>query len=92
MPRKNASKKAKGHRAWREMMEFREEHPVAFENRYHKRSNAESTNSSFKGKYGEFLKSRIWHTQKREAGLKVLTYNIRQLIRYRIRLRLQIWD
>lgn len=30
------------------------------------------------------------HAYKREAGLKVLTYNVRQLIRYRIRLELQI--
>lgn len=92
MPRKNASSKAKGYYAWKEMMQYREEHPRAFENRYHKRSNVESTNSSFKGKYSEFLYSRRWHTQKREAGLKVLVYNIRQLIRFRIRVQLEIWD
>ena len=92
MPRKNATSKAKGHQEWKEMMKYREEHPRAFKNRYHKRSNAESTNSSFKGKYGEFLLSLKWHTQKREAGLKVLTYNIRQLIRYRIRQEVEIWD
>lgn len=90
MPRKNASSKAKGSQAWKEMMTYRKEHPKAFKNRYHKRSNAESTNSSFKGKYSEFLFSRKWHTQKREAGLKVLTYNTRQLIRFRIRI--EIWD
>ncbi len=39
-------------------------------------------NASLKGKYGEFLSSRIiWQTQKREVGLKALKYNIRQLIR-----------
>jgi transposase len=92
MPRRNASMKAMGRQAWREMTEFREKHPIRFENRYHKRSNAESTNRSFKAKYGEFLRSRVWHTQKREAGLKVLTYNIRQLIRYRIRVQLEIRD
>jgi transposase len=92
MPRRNASVKAMGRQAWREMMEFREKHPRRFEKRYHKRSNAESTNMSFKSKYGEFLRSRVWHTQKREAGLKVLTYNIRQLIRFRIRVQLEIRD
>jgi len=92
MPRKNASSKAKSSWAWKEMMQYRQEHPRAFENRYHKRSNVESTNSSFKGKYSEFLYSRRWHTQKREAGLKVLVYNIRQLIRFRIRAQLEIWD
>jgi hypothetical protein len=72
------------------MVEFREEHPEAFEERYHERSNAESTNSSFKGKYGEFIRSRTWHTQKREAGLKVLAYNTRQLIQYKIGVQLEI--
>ena len=92
MPRKNASSKAKGRWAWREMMLFREEHPEQFEKRYHKRSNAESTNASFKGKYGEFLYSRRWSNQKRETGLKVVTHNIRQLIRYRIRQGEEILD
>jgi transposase len=85
MPRKNASSKAKGHQAWKKMIKYREEHLKAFENKYHKRSNSESTNSSFKRKYGEFLYSRRWKTQKREAGFKVITYNLRLLIRYRIR-------
>lgn len=69
-----------------------EAHPEEFERRYHKRSNAESTNSSFKAKYGEDLHSRTWYMQKREAGLKVITHNIRQLIRFRIRSEIEIWD
>jgi len=32
------------------------------------------------------------HPEEREAGLKVLTYNVRQLIRYRIRQEVEIWD
>ena len=88
----NASNKARGCQAWKDMMNYRKKHPRKFKNRYHKRSNAESTNTSLKGKYGEFLYSRIWYTQKREAGLKVLTYNVRQLIRYRIRQEIEIWD
>ena len=92
MPRKNASSKARGYQAWKKMMKFREEHPKEFERRYHKRSNAESTNSSFKGEYGEFLYSRKWFMQKMEAGLKVIAHNIRQLIRFRIRQDLEILD
>ena len=92
LTKENASSEAKGHQAWKEMMRYREEHPKAFEKRYHKRSNSESTNSSFKRKYGEFLYSRKWKTQKREAGLKVITYNLRLLIRYRIREHLKLWD
>lgn len=52
------------------MMLFREEHPEEFQRRYRKRSNAESTNASLKGKYGEFLRSRRWDMQKREAELR----------------------
>jgi len=92
MPKKNASSKTKGHQAWTEMIRYREEHPKAFEKRYHKRSNSESTNSSFKRKYGEFLYSRKWKTQKIEAGLKVITYNLKLLIRYRIREQMKLWD
>jgi hypothetical protein len=84
MPRSNASNKAKGCQAWKDMMLFREEHPEEFERSYHKRSNAQSTNASLKGKYGEFLHSRRWPMQKREAGLRI-AHNIRRLIRYRIR-------
>ena len=92
MPRSNASNKAKGSHAWKEMMLFREEHPEEFERRYHKRSNAEATNASLKGKYGEFLRSRKWHMQKREAGLRVIAHNIRRLIRYRIRQEVELLD
>jgi len=92
MPKKNASSKARSHQAWKDMMKFKQEHPRAFLNRYHKRSNSESTNSSFKRKNGEFLHSHKWKTQKREAGLKIITYNTRLLIRYRIREQTQLWD
>jgi hypothetical protein len=68
MPRKNASTKVKGNQAWREMVEFKELHPEEFKRRYHKRSSSESTNSSFKGKYGELLSSRKWRGQKSKAG------------------------
>jgi transposase len=92
MPRSNASSNAKGSYAWKEMMLFREEHPEEFERRYHKRSNAESTNASLKGKYGEFLRSRRWHMQKREVGLRVIAHNIRRLVRYTIRGEVELLD
>jgi transposase len=92
MPRNNASDRAKGHRAWKDMMKYRKEHPVAFKNRYHKRSNSESTNSAFKRKFGDILRSRKWKMQKIEAGLKVVIYNIRLLVRYRIRAEMELLD
>lgn len=92
MPRKNASSKAKGFQSWKEMIGFYQNHKKAFEIRYHKRSNAEATNSSFKGKYSEFLYSRKWFMQKREVGLKIITHNLRQLIRFRIRHGVELLD
>jgi hypothetical protein len=93
MPRNNASNRAKGHQAWKDMMKYREEHPRAFKNRYNKRSNAtESTNSAFKRKFGDILHSRKWKMQKIETGIKVLIYNIRLLIRYRIRTEMELLD
>jgi transposase len=92
MPRSNATARAKGQPGWREMMLFWEGHREEFEKRYHKRSNAESTNASLKGKYGEFLRSRKWPMQKREAGLRVIAHNVRRLIRYRIRLGVELLD
>jgi transposase len=61
IPRNSTSNRAKGHQAWKDIMKFTEEHPVAFKNRYHKRSNAESTNSAFKRKFGGSLNSREWN-------------------------------
>ncbi|MDA4131626.1 MAG: transposase [Thaumarchaeota archaeon] len=92
MPKSNASSKAKGSHAWKEMMLFRERRPEEFERRYHKRSNAESTNASLKGKYGEFLRSRRWHMQEREVGLRVISHNIRRLIRHTIRREVELLD
>jgi transposase len=92
MPKNNASNKAKEHQAWKDMMKYREEHPRAFKNRYHKRSNAESTNSAFKRKFGDILHSRKWKMQRIETGIKVLIYNIRLLIRYRIRTEMELLD
>ena len=75
------------------MMKYREEHPRAFKNRYHKRSsNAESTNSAFKRKFGDILASRKWNMQKIETGIRVVIYNIRLLIRYRIRTEMELLD
>ena len=92
MPKNNASNKAKGHQAWKDMMKYREEHPRAFKNRYDKRSNAESTNSAFKRKFGDIVNSRKWNMQRIETGIKVLIYNIRLLIRYRIRTEIELLD
>jgi hypothetical protein len=53
---------------------------------------SQSYSSDFKGKYEEFLSGRKWKGQKREAGLKVIVYNARLLVRNRIRQEVEIWD
>ncbi len=85
MPKKGATARAGGHPAWRRMVLLRKERPEAFHRRYHKRSNGEATNGAFKGRLGCHLRSRRWWNQRREVGLKVVAYNLRLLIRYRIR-------
>ena len=85
MPKDNATALAKGHPAWRRMVLYRKNHPESFEKRYHKRSNVEAANSSFKRRLGAYLRSRIWWNQRREVGLKVIAYNLCLLIRFRIR-------
>lgn len=85
MPKDNVTAKAGGCPAWRRMVLFRRRHPRAFENRYHRRSNVEATNSSFKRSLGSALRSRTWWNQRREAALKVIVVNLRLLIRFRVR-------
>jgi hypothetical protein len=85
MPKANSTTKAKGHPAWKRMVRFRRERPKAFGKRYHKRSNGEATNGAFKGRFGGHLRSRKWWNQKREVAQKVVAYNLRLLIRHRIR-------
>jgi transposase len=92
MPKKQRIKQSQGTQAWKDMMKYWEEHPVAFKNRYHKHSNAESTNSAFKRKFGDILNSRKWNMQRIETGIKVVIYNIRLLIRYRIRTEMELLD
>jgi len=85
MPKGNATAKAGGCPAWRRMVLSRRRHPRAFERRYHRRSNGEAVNSSFKRTLGSDLRSRRWWNQRREAALKVIVRNLRLLLRFRIR-------
>lgn len=85
MPKENATGKAKGYPAWKRMVRFRQRRPVAFRKRYHQRSNGEATNGAFKGRFGGHISSRLWWNQTREVAQRVVAYNLRLLIRYRIR-------
>jgi len=67
------------------MVLHRRRRPASFGRRYHGRSNAEATNSSFKRRLGSDLRSRKWWNQRREAALKVVAYNLRLLVRFHVR-------
>ena len=66
------------------MVNYWEEHTRIFKNRYHERSNAESTNSAFKRKFGVSSLAENEIAESKTA-IKVLIYNINLLIRYKIK-------
>ena len=61
---------------WRRMYHFYKFNQDEFNRYYHKRSNAESTFSMIKARFGERLRSKTDTAQTNEALLKVLCHNI----------------
>lgn len=78
--RKNARSVSKGYPAW--IISFRayKNDPDAWLTVYHLRSIIESVFSSIKKRWGSFLQSRKRWMQKRELALKVLSYNVKQIL------------
>ena len=78
--RKNARSASKGYPAW--IISFRtyKNDPDAWLTVYHLRSIIESVFSSIKRRWGSFLQSRKRWMQKRELALKVLSYNVKQIL------------
>ena len=74
-PRQGASYSYKGE-LWRRMYHFYKYNQEEFNRYYHKRSNAESTFSMIKARFGERLRSKTDTAQTNEALLKVLCHNI----------------
>lgn len=71
---------SRGSDEWKRMVTFFKENPEAYNALYHIRSFIESVNSSIKKRWGSFLKSRKKRMQKKELALKVLCYNIKQVL------------
>jgi transposase len=65
---------------WRQMYHYYEFNREFFLQRYHKRSNVESTFSMIKAKFGDGLRSKTQTAQVNEALCKVLCHNICCLI------------
>ncbi|MBI2078191.1 MAG: transposase [Euryarchaeota archaeon] len=78
--RSNAKGLGKGSALWHKAFYFFQLHRDAFEARYHKRSNVESTIGAIKKKLGESLKSKNRVAQENELLCKIVAYNITVLI------------
>jgi hypothetical protein len=65
---------------WRRMYHYYEFNKEFFLQRYHKRSNVESTFSMIKAKFGDGLRSKTQTAQVNEALCKILCHNICCLI------------
>lgn len=81
LPRSNTTSKAGGSWTWRRMIRLFQEDEELFRKYYHKRSNSESSFSGMKGTFGGYVVSKSEIAQDNEILLKVLNYNILQLIR-----------
>jgi transposase len=79
--KKNATGRSGRSALWRKTFHYFQLHKEEFIEHYHKRSNAESTFSAIKKKFGETLKSRNHTAQVNEMLCKIIAYNITVLIR-----------
>lgn len=79
--KKNARGTAKGSLLWKRAFHYFQLHKEEFLEHYHKRSNAESTFSAIKKKFGETIKSKNRTAQVNEMLCKIVSYNITVLIR-----------
>jgi transposase len=66
---------------WRRAFHYFQLHKDEFLEHYHKRSNAESTFSAIKKKFGETIKSKNRKAQINEMLCKIIAYNITVVIR-----------
>jgi transposase len=71
---------SRGSDEWKRMITFFKKNPEAYNALYHIRSFIESVNSSIKKRWGSFLKSRRKRMQKKELALKVICYNVKQVL------------
>jgi transposase len=78
-PKKNVTLKKKGSKAWAEMLLSFIEDSQQWLEEYHKRSIAESCNSSFKRFFTKPLMKRIDLRKKEEAYARVCDYNLKRL-------------
>lgn len=78
--KKNASGRSKGHKSWRRMYHYFQMNKEDFYERYHQRSNVESTFSALKRKFNGKLMLKSEVGKVNEALCKVLCHNLCVLI------------
>ena len=83
--KKNATGRSSG-ALWKKAFHYFQLHKDEFLEHYHKRSNAESTFSAIKKKFGETIKSRNRTAQENELLCKIIAYNITVLIHEMVQL------
>jgi transposase len=76
--------RAKGSRAWFNMVLYYQRHPEAFKKVYHRRSVAETAFSAIKRKFGHQLSSTRRDNQRKELMTRVVAYNLIILTKRRI--------
>jgi hypothetical protein len=80
IPFKSSNTKAKYPGAWNKAFHFFNLHREAFLQRYHARSNAESTFSAIKRKFGDSVKAKNDRSMRNEVLAKILCHNLSSLI------------
>jgi len=89
----NATNKAKTKPAWIISIREYKNNTEEWLSTYHLRSIVESVFSSIKKRWGSFLRSRRKWMQKKELSLKVLSYNVKQvlLVQYANERKIPLW-
>jgi transposase len=91
--KENATNKAKGKPAWIIHIRKYKNDKETWLSTYHLRSIVESVFSSIKKRWGSFLRSKKKWMQKKELSLKVLSYNVKQvlLVQYAVECKIPLW-
>ena len=89
----NATNKAKGKSAWIISIREYKNNTEEWLSTYHLRSIVESVFSSIKKRWGSFLRSLKKWMQKKELSLKVLSYNVKQvlMVQYARERKIPLW-